>query len=73
MPFRPVCLPTHPAAPVRASCRYYLNGNDAYRLKLLLPLPEEQLVLQQQEQAALDGLTALQLSAAAGTAVSSCS
>jgi hypothetical protein len=23
-------------------CRYYLNGMDAYRLKLLLPLTEEQ-------------------------------
>jgi hypothetical protein len=22
--------------------RYYLNGNDAYRLKLLLPRPEEE-------------------------------
>ncbi len=27
---------------VHCSCRYYLNGNDAYRLKLLLPLSPQQ-------------------------------
>jgi hypothetical protein len=34
-----------------AARRYYLNGDDAYRLKLLLPLPPEReaaLLLEQQ-------------------------
>ena len=41
----PVKLPGH-ASMISENCctlccRYYLNGADAFRLKLLLPLPEE--------------------------------
>ncbi len=33
--------------------RYYLNGKDAYRLKLLLPLSPEQLAKQEEERQAM--------------------
>ena len=36
-------------------CRYYLSGTDAFRLKLLLPLPPERLAVEQ--------LSAMQLQA----------
>lgn len=45
------------ACPGPAPCRYYLNGDDAYRLKLLLPLAlerEEELRVQQEQQMAAE-------------------
>lgn len=44
-------------APARLwCCRYYLNGQDAYRLKLLLPLtPEMEQKIKQRQAMALDG------------------
>lgn len=42
------------------ACRYYLSGQDAYRLKLLLPLTEETRK-RMEEQIAQDELMGLQL------------
>ncbi len=39
----------------RCLCRYYLSGSDAFRLKLLLPLPPERIAAEQ--------LSAMQLQA----------
>lgn len=36
-----LCLSQLPYTAARNACRYYLNGNDAYRLKLLLPNGED--------------------------------
>ena len=41
--------------------RYYLSGSDAFRLKLLLPLPQERLQQMQDEQIAAKELTNLSL------------
>ena len=41
--------------------RYYLSGSDAFRLKLLLPLPPERLQQMQDEQIAAKELTNLSL------------
>ena len=41
--------------------RYYLSGSDAFRLKLLLPLPPERLQQMQDEQIAAKELTHLSL------------
>jgi hypothetical protein len=43
-------------------CRYYLSNQDAYRLKLLLPLSEAQQARLQQEQDAEEALQQLQTS-----------
>lgn len=46
--------------------RYYLSGSDAFRLKLMLPLPEERLRELQEEQLVAEELSRMSLEAAEG-------
>jgi len=49
--------PSPPSPPSPANPRYYLSGNDAFRLKLQLPLSEREIERRRQEKNAIMGWT----------------